>query len=131
MNFIKPSDVIELTVAQEHILTLQKRIMDAENLLDDLARAVEIAQYTKQYQCTEVFVAQSLELLNDRLVMPDLDTTSDKMNIHVFEGEVDQDTVDKVRDKIVADGTITLGNDADNVERAARKIVKSTVKKDA
>jgi hypothetical protein len=131
MNFIKPAEVTELTVAQEHILTLQKRIMDAENLLDDLARAVEIAQYTKQYHVTEVFVEQSQELLKDRLVMPELDTTSEKMNIHVFEGEVDQETVNQVRDKIVAEGTIKVGNDADNVERAARKIIKSTVKKDA
>lgn len=131
MNFINPSEVTELTVAQEHILTLQKRIQDAENLLDDLARAVEIAQYTKQYHVTEVFVEQSQELLKDRLVMPDLDTTSEKMNIHVFEGEVDEETVNQVRDKIVAEGKITVGNDADNVERAARKIIKSTVKKDA
>ena len=131
MNFIKPAEVTELSVAQEHLLTLQKRIIDAENLLDDLARAVEIAQYTKQYHVTEVFVEQSQELLKDRLVMPELDTTSEKMNIHVFEGEVDQETVNQVRDKIVAEGTITVGNDADNVERAARKIIKSTAKKDA
>jgi hypothetical protein len=48
------------------------------------------------------------------------------MGIHTFEGEADKDLVDAVRDKLVKDGVKTGPVNADNVERAARKIYKDT-----
>ena len=62
MEFINPADVKTVKKAREHLVTLQQRILDAENLLDDLARCVEIASISRQFQLTDVFVEQSMEL---------------------------------------------------------------------
>jgi hypothetical protein len=60
-------------------------------------RSVEIAQYTKQYQATEVFVRGADELLQDRLVLPEIDQKDTKFKI--IEGELSQETIDQIRAK--------------------------------
>jgi len=102
MDFIDPNKVKSIKTARPHLLALQKRILQLEDLLDDLARSVEIAQHSRQYNITEVFVQQSMEALEDRLVLPTEETTSDKLKWKVIEG-VDESTVDKVNDAEVFD----------------------------
>jgi len=70
MQFIDPDTVTDIESARELLLDLQKRLLKVENSLDDVARSVEIAQCTRQYQLTEVFVTEAMELLKDRLVIP-------------------------------------------------------------
>jgi len=70
MQVIDPSTVVDIDAARELIAQLQGRLYKVENSLDDVARSVEIAQCTRQYQVTEVFVAEAMELLKDRLVIP-------------------------------------------------------------
>ena len=72
---LKPKAVRQLA------LDLQLHILKLENTLDDLMRSVEIAQYTKQYTVTEVFVRDAEELLKDRLVLPELDQGKTKFTI--------------------------------------------------
>ena len=67
MEFKNPKD-LKPKKARELALELQVRMIDLENTLDDLMRAVEIAQYTKQYNVTEVFVRQAEDLLKARHV---------------------------------------------------------------
>jgi hypothetical protein len=88
---LKPKAVRELS------LTLQKRILKLENTLDDLMRSVEIAQYTKQYNVTEVFVRDAEELLKDRLVLPEIDQANTKYKI--IEGELSDETVKAIKEK--------------------------------
>ena len=96
MEFINPADVKTVKKAREHIVTLQQRILDAENLLDDLARCVEIASISRQFQLTDVFVEQSMEFLKDRLVLPEIE--QGPMKIRVIEGELDQQVMDAIKD---------------------------------
>jgi len=74
---------------------LQLRILKLENNLDDLMRSVEIAQYTKQYNVTEVFVRDAEELLKDRLILPEIPQGDTK--IKLIEGELSQETIDQIR----------------------------------
>lgn len=80
MEFQDPAK-LKPKAARELALTLQQRVHALENSLDDLMRSVEIAQYTKQFQATEVFVREAEELLKDRLVLPEINTGDYKATI--------------------------------------------------
>jgi hypothetical protein len=94
MQFQHPKD-LKPKAARELALKLQLRILKLENCLDDLSRSVEIAQFTKQYNVTEAFVRDAEALLEDRLVLPEADQSNAKFTL--IEGDLDQDTVDKIR----------------------------------
>lgn len=105
--------------ARELAGELQARCYKLENLLDDLARAVEIAQYTKQYTVTEVFVQESLEYLKDRIVIPETDQSDQKYT--VLHGDADIDLVNAVREKYAGtQGQVAV--DPDFVKSVHRKI---------
>jgi hypothetical protein len=94
MEFVNPKD-LKPKAARELALKLQLRMLKLENCLDDLSRSLEIAQFTKQYQVTETFVRDAEALLEDRLVVPERDQSDTKFTL--IEGDIDQDTVDKIR----------------------------------
>jgi hypothetical protein len=94
MEFVNPKD-LKPKAARELALKLQLRMLKLENCLDDLSRSLEIAQFTKQYQVTETFVRDAEALLEDRLVVPERDQSNTKFTL--IEGDIDQDTVDKIR----------------------------------
>ena len=129
MEFINPADVKTVKKAREHIVTLQQRILDAENLLDDLARCVEIASISRQFQLTDVFVEQSMEFLKDRLVLPEIE--QGPMKIRVIEGELDQQVMDAIKDgnSPLVDPKIVLSSNTETVIKV-KKVQKclSTVK---
>jgi hypothetical protein len=56
---------------------------------------VEIAQYSKQYQVTEAFVRDAEELLEDKLVLPEINQKDTKFKI--IEGEISQETIDQIK----------------------------------
>lgn len=101
MEFIVPSEVTDIEQAQEHMAEFQQRIFELENLLDDLARSVEIAQFTKQYNVTQVFVDQALEKLQDRIVLPE--TKAPELKLSVIEGKADEELVKQLGDKVMAE----------------------------
>ena len=86
MDFINVETVTELTNAHECIANLQQRLLTAEDLLQDLCRAVEIAQYSGQYQLVDGFRQSSEAHLQDRLIRPDTSVTADQQRIVLVTG---------------------------------------------
>ena len=93
MDFIDPKE-LKPKAARQLALDLQVRMLKLENTLDDLMRSVEIAQYTKQYQVTEVFVREAEELLKDRLVLPKIEQGDQKFTL--INGEISDETKAKI-----------------------------------
>jgi hypothetical protein len=93
MEFQDPTK-LKPKAARELALELQLRILKLENCLDDLSRSVEIAQYTKQYNVTEVFVSDAEELLKDRLVLPEINQKDTKYTI--VEGSITEETAKSI-----------------------------------
>ena len=96
MEFQNPKD-LKPKAARQLALDLQIRMLKLENTLDDLMRSVEIAQYTKQYTVTEVFVRDAEELLKDRITLPEIEQGNTKFKI--IEGELSQETIDAIKEK--------------------------------
>jgi len=96
MEFQDPTK-LKPKAARQLALDLQIRMLKLENTLDDLMRSVEIAQYTRQYAVTEVFVRDAEELLQDRLVLPEIAQGDTKFKI--IEGELSQETIDSIKQK--------------------------------
>jgi hypothetical protein len=94
MEFQDPTK-LKPKAARQLALDLQIRMLKLENTLDDLMRSVEIAQYTKQYNVTEVFVRDAEELLKERITLPELNQTDTKFKL--IEGELSQATIDKIK----------------------------------
>lgn len=88
--------------ARELAGKLQARCFQLENALDDLMRAVEIAQYTKQYTATEVFVRAAEDLLQDRITIPEIEQGDRKFTIV----ETTEENLEKALDIYKDDPTI-------------------------
>ena len=89
MEFQDPTK-LKPKAARQLALDLQIRMLKLENCLDDLMRSVEIAQYTKQYDVTQVFVRDAEELLKERIVLPEINQKDQKYTI--IEGEISDET---------------------------------------
>jgi len=94
MEFQDPTK-LKPKAARQLAFDLQVRMLKIENCLDDLMRSVEIAQYTKQYTVTEVFVRDAEELLKERLVLPEIKQGDTKFTM--IEGELSQETIDQIK----------------------------------
>lgn len=70
MEIINPQEVKKIKEARQLIAELQTRLLANEQALDDLVRAVEIAEITKQFQVVNSFRAAGEALLQNRLVVP-------------------------------------------------------------
>lgn len=103
MDFINPETVKRARDARKHLMTMQQRIHALENMLDDLARSVEIAQFSRQYQLTETYVTEAAELLKDRLILPEIDQSDFKYTLV----ETTQENLEKGMDILREDPTIT------------------------
>ena len=101
MEFKNPKD-LKPKEARQLALDLQVRMLDIENCLDDLMRAVEIAQYTKQFNVTEVFIRDAEALLKDRIVVPEHDQSNNKFTIV----EASEEGLEKGLDILNQDPTI-------------------------
>lgn len=115
MEALDPTTIESLEEAQKLIGKLQNRLYKAENCLDDLSRAMEIAQFTKQFHLTEVFMKDAAELLQDRITVP-MPEQSDA-TYTVIEGEIDKGTFDQLGNVLAKNGTVvsaptTIGIDA-------------------
>jgi hypothetical protein len=96
MEFQNPKNMKPKAV-RELALELQLRMIKLENCLDDLSRSVEIAQFTRQYNVTEVFVRDAQDLLVDRVIMPKIAQTDKRFTL--VEGELTADTIKSIKDK--------------------------------
>lgn len=96
MEFQHPAE-LKPKAARQLALDMQVRVLKLQNCLDDLMRSVEIAQYTKQYNVTEVFVRDAEELLKDKLTLPEIKQGDTKFKL--IEGELSQETIDQIKAK--------------------------------
>lgn len=67
-----PAEVKGIKQARPLIDALQRRLYVCEEKLDDLARAVEIAMVSGQYQLLVSFVQDARVCLEDRLMYPEV-----------------------------------------------------------
>jgi hypothetical protein len=74
----------------------QFRIFKLEQMLDDLCRSCEIAQYSQQYTITETYRTEAEELLRDRIVLPEIAPTEGGMKLQIVTGEVSDETNKKI-----------------------------------
>ena len=84
MELINPDDITELEKAQDTIKTLQERLLAREQALDDLARAVEIAEITKQFQLVTSFREAAETMLQDRILVPSEGEDQD-LKVRIYE----------------------------------------------
>jgi hypothetical protein len=96
MEFVNPKE-LKPKAARQLALDLQLRILKLENCLDDISRAAENAQFTRQYDVTNAFCNDAQELLKDRLTLPEIEQGDTKFKI--IEGELSQDTIDQIKSK--------------------------------
>ena len=86
-NELKTSKKIKTIVAAQ-----QQRIFRLEQMLDDLCRSCEIAQYSQQYTITETYRTEAEELLRDRIVLPEIAPTEGGMKLQIVTGEISEET---------------------------------------
>ena len=70
MELIDPAEIKKVTEARKIIADLQVRLLEREQALDDLARAVEIAEITHQFQLVSSFRQAAEGQLQNPIVMP-------------------------------------------------------------
>lgn len=81
MQVTDPAEVKKIKEARTLITELQKRLWQTEQALDDLSRATEIAQYSKNYDVVGSFRDAAEDLLKDRLSLPEHDLSDYKVTI--------------------------------------------------
>lgn len=81
MEVIDTATITELDAAFEAINDLQLRLFEREKCLDDLARGLEIAYYTRNFDALEQFRVVAEEQLQDRLTVPHPEDDGDPMKI--------------------------------------------------
>ena len=80
---------LKYTNAPKRLKPAIERLYRAETLLEDLARAVEIAEITGQWQLTQTFRSQAEEYLKDKLTPEEQDVADIKIQINDW-SNVDQ-----------------------------------------
>jgi hypothetical protein len=96
-NELKTSKKIKTIIADQ-----QKRIFRLEQMLDDLCRSCEIAQYSQQYTITETYRTEAEELLRDRIVLPEIAPTEGGMKLQIVTGQVSDDINKQITEKAKA-----------------------------
>ena len=84
MELINSKEIKKVTEARKIINDLQTRLLAREQALDDLARSVEIAEITKQFELVSSFRQAAEEQLQDRIVVPAIGENVD-MKIRIYE----------------------------------------------
>jgi hypothetical protein len=91
-DIIDPSTLKTSKKIKTIVATQQQRIFKLEQMLDDLCRSCEIAQYSQQYTITETYRTEAEELLRDRIVLPEIAPTEGGMKLQIVTGEVSEET---------------------------------------
>lgn len=84
MKLIDTEKLRKVTEARKIINDLQARLLAREQALDDLARSVEIARFTNQYQLVDSFRQAAEEQLVDRLEIPAVGENTD-LKLRIYE----------------------------------------------
>lgn len=97
MQIINSKEVKGVKQAREIIDSQQQRIWQLEQVLDDLARACEIAQYSQQYHLTESFREAACTALEDRLTLPETEQTP--LKVQIVTGELNEELNRQISEK--------------------------------
>ncbi len=81
MEIIDSKSIRKLKDARDTIDLLQDRLFKCEQMLDDLARGVEIAMESKQYYLSLGFIQDAREMLEDRLCLPEVEAIDQPIKI--------------------------------------------------
>jgi len=84
MELIKVDEITELDRAKELVAELQERLIVREQCLEDLARAVEIAQVSHQFHIVTSFREAAEEQLKDKIDVPMTGANQD-MKVQIFQ----------------------------------------------
>lgn len=84
MELIKVDEIAELEQAKELVAMLQERLIVREQCLEDLARAVEIAEVSRQFQVVTSFRQAAEEQLKDKIDVPMTGANQD-MKVQIFQ----------------------------------------------
>jgi len=84
MELIDPATLRKVTEARKIIADLQARLIKREQALDDLARAVEIAEITHQLHLVTSFRETAETQLQDRIIVPAAGENVD-MKLRIYE----------------------------------------------
>jgi hypothetical protein len=101
-NVIDPSELKTSKKIKTIVAEQQQRIFRLEQMLDDLCRSCEIAQYSQQYTITETYRTEAEELLRDRIVLPEIAPTEGGMKLQIVTGEVSDDINKQITEKAKA-----------------------------
>lgn len=88
MIFADPKEFTDIEQAQAKIETLQQRLLDCEQKLDDIARCAEICMITNQFHLLSSFVDAANQYLVDRIDLIELSERKpafDQKNIEIIE----------------------------------------------
>ena len=91
-DIIDPSELKTSKKIKGIVAAQQQRIFRLEQMLDDLCRSCEIAQYSQQYTITETYRTEAEELLRDRIVLPEIAPTEGGMKLQIVTGEISEET---------------------------------------
>ena len=91
-DIIDPNELKTSKKIKGIIATQQQRIFKLEQMLDDLCRSCEIAQYSQQYTITETYRTEAEEMLRDRIVLPEIAPTEGGMKLQIVTGEISEET---------------------------------------
>jgi len=88
MELINTQELNATKKVKNLINSLQLRLLQTEDALEDVARAAEIAQITGQADMMSAFVAQANQVLADRLVRPDSSINADQHKITMIVNDI-------------------------------------------
>ena len=102
MELINSAEVKRARDARKLIDTLQQKLWATEQALDDLSRACEIAQFSRNFEVTAAFRDAADKILETRLTAP---VTEQKLTLTVLEGELSDETKKQLADagKVMVD----------------------------
>lgn len=84
MKFIDTAELKASKKIKEMIDTLQERLLVVEDALEDIARATEIAEITRQVEMLSTFKDQANAVLAERMVRPDSSVLADSYKMTII-----------------------------------------------
>lgn len=78
---MEPVDLEEIKASKKVkklIAELEDRLLQTQDVLEDITRAAEIVEITGQREMLSTWIAQSNEFLKDRIVRPDSSIAADQ-----------------------------------------------------
>lgn len=90
MELINVEEIKASKKVKTLIADLQERLLKTEDALEDITRAAEIVEITRQTEMLSTWIQQSNEFLENRIVRPDTSVSADQHKMVIV---TDSDTM--------------------------------------